>query len=58
MSRLDEFVSAVLDRSGTGAAKACRSALSGLIGLAARDGAVPTKPVRDIGRAFAAPAAA
>ncbi len=48
--RLDEFITAVRDRSGTAAAKACRSALSGMLGLAARQGAVPTNPVRDIGR--------
>ncbi len=48
--RLDEFITAVRDRSGTAAAKACRSAHSGMLGLAARQGAVPTNPVRDIGR--------
>jgi integrase len=37
-------------RSGSGAAKACRSVLSGVMGYAARYGAIPTNPVRDIGR--------
>ncbi len=48
--RLDEFITAVRDRSGTAAAKACRSALSSMLGQAARHGAIPTNPVRDIGR--------
>jgi integrase len=48
--RLDEFITAVRNRSGTAAAKACRSALSGMLGHAARQGAIPTNPVRDIGR--------
>lgn len=50
VARLDEFVTAVRARSGAGAAKACRSALSGIMGYAARHGAIPTNPVRDIGR--------
>jgi len=50
VSRLDEFIAAVRDRSGTAAAKACRSALSGMLGHAARHGAIPSNPVRDIGR--------
>jgi integrase len=50
VQRLDEFISAVRARSGPSAAKACRSVLSGLMGHAARLGAVPTNPVRDIGR--------
>jgi integrase len=48
--RLDEFITAVRKRSGTAAAKACRSALSSMLGQAARHGAIPTNPVRDIGR--------
>jgi integrase len=48
--RLDEFISAVLAHNGAGAAKACRSALSGIMGYAVRHGAIPTNPVRDIGR--------
>ena len=48
--RVDEFITAVRDRSGTAAAKACRSALSSMLGQAARHGAIPTNPVRDIGR--------
>ena len=48
--RVDEFITAVRNRSGTAAAKACRSALSSMLGLAARRGAVPSNPVRDIGR--------
>ncbi|MDN5920602.1 MAG: site-specific integrase [Pseudonocardia sp.] len=50
VARLDDFVSAVGTRSGSGAAKACRSVLSGVMGYAARYGAIPTNPVRDIGR--------
>ena len=50
MPRLDEFISAVRERSGVAAAKACRSALSSMLGQAARHGAIPTNPVRDIGR--------
>jgi hypothetical protein len=38
--RLDKVITAVRDRSGTAAAKACRSALSGMLGHAARHGAV------------------
>jgi integrase len=41
---------AVREHSGTAAAKACRSALSSMLGQAARHGAIPTNPVRDIGR--------
>ena len=48
--RVDEFITAVRNRSGTAAAKACRSALSSMLGLAARRGAIPSNPVRDIGR--------
>ena len=48
--RVDEFITAVRNRSGTAAAKACRSALSSMLGQAARRGAIPTNPVRDIGR--------
>ena len=48
--RLDEFITSVSAHSGVGAAKACRSTLSGVMGYAARRGAVPTNPVRDIGR--------
>jgi integrase len=48
--RLDEFITAVRQSSGTAAAKACRSALSSMLGQAARHGAIPTNPVRDIGR--------
>lgn len=50
VARLDDFISAVGTRSGSGAAKACRSVLSGVMGYAARYGAIPTNPVRDIGR--------
>ncbi|WP_214407382.1 tyrosine-type recombinase/integrase [Pseudonocardia lacus] len=50
VARLDEFISAVQSRHGAAAAKACRSALSGLMGLAARRGDITSNPVRDIGR--------
>lgn len=48
--QVDEFITAVRTRSGVAAAKACRSALSSMLGLAARRGGIPTNPVRDIGR--------
>lgn len=50
VARLDEFISAVRTRAGSAAAKACRSALSGIMGHAARHGAIAANPVRDIGR--------
>jgi integrase len=50
VARLDEFVGAIHASSGAAAAKACRSALSGVLGLAVRYGVVPTNPVRDISR--------
>ncbi len=40
---------AIAERSGHGAAKSTRSALSGMFRLAVRDGAVPSNPVRDSG---------
>ena len=42
-------LSAIVERSGHGAAKTTRSALSGMFRLAVRDGAVSTNPVRDSG---------
>jgi integrase len=47
--RLDTFISTVSANSGAAAAKACRSALSGILGLAVRQGAIPSNPVRDVG---------
>jgi len=48
--RLDTFITTVREHAGTAAAKACRSVLSSMLGQAARHGAIPTNPVRDIGR--------
>jgi integrase len=47
--RLDTFISTVSANSGSAAAKACRSALSGILGLAVRQGALPSNPIRDVG---------
>ncbi len=46
---INRALTAITARSGHGAAKSTRSALSGMFRLAVRDGAVPTNPVRDSG---------
>jgi integrase len=48
--RLDRFLSTVSASRGNGAAKTCKSVLSGMLGLAVRSGAAKTNPVRDVGR--------
>jgi integrase len=46
--RLQRFLERVTAEHGPGAAKACRSVLSGMLGLAARSGAVRANPVREL----------
>ncbi|MQA02668.1 MAG: tyrosine-type recombinase/integrase [Streptosporangiales bacterium] len=45
---LDRFLTQVADETGPPTAKACRSVLSGVFGLAIRYGAILTNPVRDV----------
>lgn len=48
--RLQKFLHAVEREAGPGAAKNCRSALSGMLGLAVRNGALLHNPVRELER--------
>lgn len=48
--RLQKFLNTVHKESGPGAAKNCRSTLSGMMALAVGNGAAPRNPVRDIER--------
>ncbi|MGW9020177.1 site-specific integrase [Leucobacter chromiiresistens] len=48
--RLQRFLTRVERENGPGAAKNCRSALSGMMGLAVRNGALPRNPVRELER--------
>ncbi|GAA4705873.1 site-specific integrase [Kocuria gwangalliensis] len=48
--RLQKFLNTVHKESGHGAAKNCRSTLSGMMALAVSNGAAPTNPVRDVER--------
>ena len=48
--RLGRFIDTVAKDSGHGAAKSCRSVLSGMMALAVRNGAIQYNPVRDIER--------
>lgn len=48
--RLQKFLTTIEKENGPGAAKNCRSALSGMLGLAVRNGAIPQNPVRDLER--------
>lgn len=48
--RLQRFLTRVEKENGPGAAKNCRSALSGMMGLAVRNGAIPRNPVRELER--------
>jgi integrase len=48
--RLDRVVQTLQLHKGTATAKLARTVLSGVMGLAVRHGAIPTNPVRDIGR--------
>jgi integrase len=43
----DRFLAGIHDTSGPGAAKHCRTVLSGLLALAARNDAIASNPVRD-----------
>lgn len=45
--RLQRFLTRVEKENGPGAAKNCRSALSGMMGLAVRNGSIPRNPVRE-----------
>jgi len=47
--RLDRFLRGVSTERGPGLAKTARSVLSGMFGLAARNGAVAVNPVREVG---------
>ncbi|MDJ0336423.1 tyrosine-type recombinase/integrase [Salinibacterium sp. G-O1] len=46
--RLGRFIQTVVTDHGPGAAKACRSVLSGMMGMAARSDAIRVNPVREI----------
>lgn len=48
--RLQHFLTTVHKESGAGAAKNCRSTLSGMMGLAVKSGAATRNPVKDIER--------
>lgn len=48
--RLQKFLTRVEKENGPGAAKNCRSTLSGMMGLAVRNGAAPLNPVRELER--------
>ncbi|MDM4761932.1 tyrosine-type recombinase/integrase [Galbitalea sp. SE-J8] len=49
-ARADVFIRALAGNSGPSAAKTTKTVLSGVLGMAARLGAIPTNPVRDVGR--------
>jgi integrase len=44
---IDRAIRHVVDTAGSGAARTTRSVLSGMLGLAARHGAIPSNPVRE-----------
>ncbi len=48
--RLQAFLNGVEKASGPGAAKNCRSTLSGMLGVAVRNGAIGENPVRELDR--------
>lgn len=48
--RLQKFLTTVEKENGPGAAKNCRSALSGMLGIAVRNGAITHNPVRELER--------
>lgn len=48
--RLQKFLTTVEKESGPGAAKNCRSTLSGMMGIAVRNGAITHNPVRELER--------
>ncbi|GGH45014.1 tyrosine-type recombinase/integrase [Microbacterium album] len=47
-AQLQAFLSAVHKQHGHGAAKNCRSVLSGMLGMAVRNGAIPRNPVKEL----------
>ena len=49
-ARLQKFLNAIEREAGPGAAKNCRSTLSGMLGLAVRNGALLHNPVRELER--------
>lgn len=48
--RLQKFLTTIEKDNGPGAAKNCRSALSGMMGIAVRNGAISHNPVRELER--------
>lgn len=48
--RLQKFLTTIEIENGPGAAKNCRSALSGMLGIAVRNGAIAHNPVRELER--------
>lgn len=48
--RLQKFLTTIEKENGPGAAKNCRSALSGMLGIAVRNGAITHNPVRELER--------
>ncbi|MCA0346535.1 MAG: site-specific integrase [Actinobacteria bacterium] len=48
--RLQRFLTTIEKENGPGAAKNCRSALSGMLGIAVRNGAITHNPVRELER--------
>jgi len=54
--RLDAFVQSVRTHRGVATAKLTRSVVSGVLARAVRHGAIPTNPIRDIGRIAGRPA--
>ncbi|MGI8800475.1 MAG: tyrosine-type recombinase/integrase [Pseudonocardia sp.] len=48
--RLDLFIQTLHQRRGAATARLARSVISGVLGLAVRHGAMPSNPVRDVGR--------
>jgi integrase len=49
-NRCDNFLRAIAKNRGPGTAKVCKTVLSGILGMAARLDAIPTNPIRDVGR--------
>ena len=47
---VDRLLKAISQHHGAGAAKSTRSVVSNLLGVAVRHGAMPSNPVRDVGR--------
>lgn len=55
VQRVDRLLTEITDERGYPTAKTARGVLSGMLGMAARFGAIPTNPVRDV-EALSAPA--